>query len=359
MHNVFTQIAIDKVDDLTIERTSNGLAVKDGGITNDKIASATITEDKRAGMIMQTITGDGFTVDHQNRRVVILEGVGNFTSDSTTAIADGSVDGQELLIVCRTSVYMAITIKNNANTLLWGNGDWYRLFFSDQWVYIVLKWDATNSRWVQLWTNDGLSEASGLNAHAEGLDNTASGDESHAEGHQTTASANYSHTEGKNTEASAQNSHAGGYFSKADIWSAFARASGRFSITGDAQYKQVIAYGTTNDGTQIEIYPGNSSFNRIIIPTDHCYSFLIQVSAKRTETSMECAGYILKGVIKNDSGTTSIVGSVTKEVIAEDDANWDVTAEADNTNEALSIKVTGASGKTIHWVAVCHLVEVG
>lgn len=86
--------------------------------------------------------------------------------------------------------------------------------------------------------------------------------------------------------------------------------------------------------------------------------FDITNAARRTDADNESAAYKLEGCIDRNGATTALVGSVTKTVIAEDDADWDVTAEADDTNEALVIKVTGEAGKTIRWVARIELTEV-
>ena len=52
------------------------------------------------------------------------------------------------------------------------------------------------------------------------------------------------------------------------------------------------------------------------------------------------------------------VGNVYEVVVARDDENWQVDARADNTNNAIGIFVTGATGKTIRWVAEIETSEV-
>jgi hypothetical protein len=46
-------------------------------------------------------------------------------------------------------------------------------------------------------------------------------------------------------------------------------------------------------------------------------------------------------------------------VLGEDDSAWDATVEADNTNDALVIKVTGSASATIRWVATVRTTEAG
>lgn len=146
--------------------------------------------------------------------------------------------------------------------------------------------------------------------------------------------------------------------SKATRYGEIAFAAGTFSSDGQSQGSILQSRGTTTNGTQTEIFLDGAS-KRITLASNSTHAFEIYVSARLTSGSAnESAGYILTGLIKNDAGTVSLVGSLNKTVLGENDASWDVTAEADNTNDALVIKVTGASSKTIRWSAGTRLQEV-
>ncbi|MHA1370480.1 MAG: hypothetical protein ACTSRA_12305 [Promethearchaeota archaeon] len=189
-------------------------------------------------------------------------------------------------------------------------------------------------------------------------DSSNRGTGSFAIGKNTTASGANSHAEGYLSVAFGEGSHAAGRVSNADLYASYAHASTRFSLGGDAQYKRVIVLGTTTDASETILYIKNNAVNKITLPTNHAYAFEVQIAAKRIETSMECAAYKIEGLIKNDGGSVTLVGS-TVTTIAEDDSSWNVRADVDAVNQALSIKVTGAAGKTIHWVGTVHLTEVG
>ena len=78
----------------------------------------------------------------------------------------------------------------------------------------------------------------------------------------------------------------------------------------------------------------------------------------RTDTDTSAA-YKIQGCIKRDgANNTTIVGTPTITVIAEEDATWDVTVTADDTNEALRIGVWGIAGTYVRWVASVNLTEV-
>lgn len=94
--------------------------------TETLAASATITPARFAHLV----TGSG----------------GPITLDATTAIADGSADGQ-MLILLGNNATQTVTVPNSANTRINGSailalGDALGLF-----------WNATDSNWWELWRN--------------------------------------------------------------------------------------------------------------------------------------------------------------------------------------------------------------
>ncbi|MDD5517869.1 MAG: hypothetical protein PHV98_00775 [Candidatus Omnitrophica bacterium] len=177
--------------------------------------------------------------------------------------------------------------------------------------------------------------------------NDASGDYSFiGGGNDNTASGKYSFVPGGNQ-------------AKADKWAQQSHSSRDFNTVGDAQTSQLVSSNLTTDNTPTELFldgvTGGSL--RATIASDTTWAFEIIVTARRTDTDNESAGYYFLGVIDNNAGTTSLVGSVTKTVIAEDTAGWDVNVTADNANDALIITATGENSKTIQWVAFIRLIE--
>ena len=117
--------------------------------------------------------------------------------------------------------------------------------------------------------------------------------------------------------------------------------------------------GDTTTATQTEIYLGSTGTSRATVTANAIISFNIQVVAREDATG-DCAAWEFKGAIKRDgSNNTALVGSVTKTVIAEDAGAtaWDVTVDADDTNESLRIQVTGEASHTIKWAAKGSIVE--
>lgn len=131
----------------------------------------------------------------------------------------------------------------------------------------------------------------------------------------------------------------------------------KFSAQGDAQTSVLVAKRQTTDNTPTELRLG-SGLGRMSIPADTTWCFDILVAARRTDANDESAAYRLVGCIDRNVNVTALVGAVTKTDIAEDTAGWDVAATADDTNDCLTITVTGENAKTINWVARVILVQV-
>jgi hypothetical protein len=149
----------------------------------------------------------------------------------------------------------------------------------------------------------------------------------------------------------------GGIYGKTTMFGQEAQASGRFSVTGDAQRSMLVANISTEDAVETELFLDNTD-DRMILPTDTTWYYTIAISARRTDADNESAGYEFRGVIDNNAGTTALVGSQQIETDIEDIPAWSCAVTADDTNDALVIKCTGEASKTIYWVAFIELTQV-
>lgn len=130
------------------------------------------------------------------------------------------------------------------------------------------------------------------------------------------------------------------------------------SVAGSVQFSDKLVACQTTDATQTTMVTQRASNNDSIrIRANSSFMFRADIVARRTGTQTESAAYEIVGCIKNDAGTTALQGTITKTVIAEADAAWDVTAVANNTDDTLDIKVTGKAATNINWVAKVTLVE--
>jgi hypothetical protein len=192
--------------------------------------------------------------------------------------------------------------------------------------------------------------------------NVASGDQSTVGGGQRNTASGTSSTVGggnENTASGFVSTVGGGLQGKATRWGENSHASGRFANNGDAQHTVLIARRLTTDNTANQVLFLNGSNARLTLPAKTTWTFEIKLSAYN-DTDNAAAGWIYRGVIKRDgSNNTSLVGSLIEE-------NWKDSAMnsasasvvADDTNEALEIRVTGLTSKNIRWVAVVDISQV-
>lgn len=166
----------------------------------------------------------------------------------------------------------------------------------------------------------------------------------------------------QNTESSAVGAVAIGDQAKSNTVCGFAFGGGEYDTNGDCQENLFILRAITTDATQTEALAGSSGSpsSRISMQTSSAMTFSALIVAKRTDATTEAAAYKIEGGIRKDTtaGSTALIGSITKTVLGEDTAAWDVTAEADTTNGTLVFKVTGEASKTIKWTVTCRAAQV-
>jgi hypothetical protein len=166
---------------------------------------------------------------------------------------------------------------------------------------------------------------------------------------------------GTNSNATAVDSFAVGNGSTASLYGAKAYANGSFTAAGDAQKMQLVLRGITTNATITEIFlDGATATQRMVLTNNSLWTFSIYVAGRRTDATGGGAGYRVDGVIRRDTtaGSTTLIGAVTKSVLGETNAAWDVTVDADTTNGSLRVRVTGEAAKTIRWVASAEVVQV-
>ncbi len=151
----------------------------------------------------------------------------------------------------------------------------------------------------------------------------------------------------------------GGVNALAAHYGELAYASGNFNAPGDAQTSVYVLRNSTVGANAVELFLDGTS-HRLTIANNRTVTFDILVVGR--DQFGNSGGYQFRGMIKNVGGTTSLVGAVTKAVIAEDDATWDANVNADNANSSLKITVSGSTINWLNsseWVATVRTVEVG
>jgi hypothetical protein len=147
----------------------------------------------------------------------------------------------------------------------------------------------------------------------------------------------------------------------AEIHHSITLAGGMFSAIGDRQMISTVIQAATTDATQTTL--GDRWNGNIVIPADTSWAFSALIVARSDETDgNESAAWEIKGLLTRDeAGNTVMVGTPIKQQLAASTnaTAWDVVAEADDTNEALAIKVTGEAATNIRWVCKLDISQVG
>lgn len=149
----------------------------------------------------------------------------------------------------------------------------------------------------------------------------------------------------------------GGY-ALAESFGQFATANGKFSVQGDAQgtiqavVRNSIIHST---GGWYELFlDGIGERYKVANNSTHTVSILIV----GTDQGAHRWSYRIDGVVDNTGGTVTTPNWVVT-TIYETDANFNVRIWGDTPNQAMRIDVTdtGASGRTVYWVATIRTVE--
>lgn len=164
---------------------------------------------------------------------------------------------------------------------------------------------------------------------------------------------------GSGATASATGAYALGDGTDSRLAGGYSFAQGKFVTAGDAQSGLYVLRNSTTNNTVTELFMNGSS-TRLALPNNSVFCFDIFVTGRRTDATGGSAGYRFQGVMKRDAnaGTTAMIGTVSKTVLAETNTAWDAAVSADTTNGSILIQVTGEAAKTIRWVAVAQTVEV-
>ncbi len=132
---------------------------------------------------------------------------------------------------------------------------------------------------------------------------------------------------------------------------------GRFSADGDCQWNISFYKGSTANSTPVELELGDTASAYLSVASGQVYGFIANIMGKDT-TSGDVAYYTRRGIIKNIGGTTSISTVQTVGTDIEDDASWDVSITADDTNDRIDLTVTGDASNTVRWNASVEYLQL-
>ena len=129
---------------------------------------------------------------------------------------------------------------------------------------------------------------------------------------------------------------------------------------GHAEYGRVLSGTATTTSGVVELFTDGTAntARRIDVPINTMIGFNCDVVAYNV-TAGRSYHVRIRGVVRNNAGTTALDGAVTTETIF---SNFAVASSAsvtaDSASDTLQIKVSGVASQTIRWLATTELYQV-
>lgn len=117
-------------------------------------------------------------------------------------------------------------------------------------------------------------------------------------------------------------------------------------------FSSVFWSGTTTNNTPTVLNLGGTATNRFTIAANTAAMVDLNIIARRTDTVDKWfSSRRTVAIRRNNANGTAIIGSVQNVGTdqTEGSPTWSVAITADDTNEALQVEVTGATGETVSW----------
>ena len=189
--------------------------------------------------------------------------------------------------------------------------------------------------------------ATGLQSFAIGSGADSTGDHAIAIGSDTAASAIYAVAIGKDASAAGNFSVALGYQAATRLYGQVTLGTFNSTEFDENEPFSLFHIGRpTTDATQTELLQDNAA--RFVLANNSTVGFTANVVARRTDADGENDAWEFKGLIHRDATAASTTLDALQENHIGSTA-WAVAVDADTTNGALRVRVTGEAAKTIRW----------
>jgi hypothetical protein len=137
------------------------------------------------------------------------------------------------------------------------------------------------------------------------------------------------------------------------------QAQGVFTIPGDAQFCRTVVRAQTGDATPTDLALDGGALY-FAIPENTAYNVMAEVVAKEA-ASINSATWLIEGGVVRDVGLSAqTIGTpinAKRSTGTGTTASWTASLIADTASSTLRIRVTGAGGVQIQWVATLHLTK--
>ncbi len=324
-----------------------------------------VVQDKNFAVYYITCTGD-YTLSEDDPQVELIDPNG---ANRAILLPDNPGKDVEFVVVnvgaYNSSTYLEVKISGDLSFFT-------RLYVSSSARFV---YDTTNGTWSCIGSGfytqriDSTTYTSNRNVTSIGVNANAS-NYGVAMGSGADAS-NYGANVGNNGDGSSYGANVGrngdtqsnqyaktfGAYSRAERYGEFGQTADHRSIC-KKHLGQVAWQGQTTDVVETELYLHGDSDNRCVVLENSVIAFEIRVSAYDSTNNKAFHEKIEGTILRDGSDNTSIEGTNDTTVITNTTSGTPaVSVEADDTNEALVVKVTGLASTTIDWLADGKLVD--
>lgn len=140
--------------------------------------------------------------------------------------------------------------------------------------------------------------------------------------------------------------------------SMIAHTYGYFNVKGDCQQQLYVQIATTSGATTQSLDNGDLAGNYISIQPNTTNAFEAIVTARRTDVPGSHAGWIVRGLVADVSGVTSIIGTPSITSVGNNFSPVSPTVAVIAGSYAAIINVTGVAGATIRWGANVNVMAI-
>lgn len=336
--------------------TTNASNISTGTLATARMGSGTPSASNylRGDGSWQTVAAGGVTSGSVDNAVLRADGTGGSTSQSS----DLNIEDATTTTANNVTISNQHSGQTNSSLVLTPKGTGAFIVGPKPDGTASVGGNARGSRAVDLQLTRGIATqvASGTGSFAAGSSCTASGIESVAIGSANTAGGNYSFSANRGNNASATRSACiGGSSGDANRVGSVVFSADE-GANGSRQRIHAMLRNNTTNATPTELWINPTDSFRFTIPSGKVVSGIINCLGVKSDGS-QVAQYIREFCMKNVGGTTTLVSSSTIGTDTEDNASTDISVEANDTNDALRIYVTGIASETWRWIASVDAVE--
>jgi hypothetical protein len=387
---------LNKWKELHIGQSNNGIEIGNNGTNAGGSSSIAIGNNASASVAYSIAIGRNCTAANNNNNIAIgngsnswgsgdvaINGTTGITSSNSVAI-NGSVSAGNSIALAGGSTtgqfsisMLSVSSASGDHSIAIGNGSSASVSNSISLGQSSISTDGSIAIGKSSFSTGVNSVSIGYNSYTSTFDNGVAigyqagifSDSAIAIGENSFAEEPNSIAIGDNTYSMKKNSVSIGSYSVAPNFSEYAFQginSGteplRTGFGSSTRFGNIKYYGETSNATITELFlDGTNNSERFSVLGSSSNVYRLEITALGVKASNgDSVAYSGKGLIKDLSGTTSLVGTITMTQDFSDASltTTSMTVVADNTNNSLKVSVTGVAATNIAWSVSVNYIKI-